>query len=104
MAPASCSTSIAHARKLRIAGRRSRVNIMTIAPERDESIGPAFRSGLLTQGRDSKLGSCRLSTCSASLCKHEAAGFNLSERFESLPSFQVLGKAILPLPEHSAMA
>ena len=27
------------------AGRRSRVNIMNIAPERDVSIGPAIRSG-----------------------------------------------------------
>jgi len=36
---------IAHPRSVRIAGRRSRVNIMTIAPERDESNGPAIRSG-----------------------------------------------------------
>jgi hypothetical protein len=45
MAPASCSTEIAQPRSVRIAGRRSLVINIEIAPAQDESLRPQFVPG-----------------------------------------------------------
>ena len=100
MAPASCSTLIAHARSVRITGRRSRVNIINIAPERDESIGPAFRSGAANAGQGFEIGvTADFPPVPPTCAKHYLIGSKSCQACRCLGSLIMLWK--VPVPEHS---